>query len=77
VRPGGIVIVDQVCGYGTCSPLTRTDIQSASNLRNVFAARVPLRSLVCTDVDISNLGDAAGTGQRRYNARLAVQLRPA
>lgn len=30
LRPGGILVIDQVCGYGICTPLTRTDIQNAS-----------------------------------------------
>lgn len=74
LRPGGIVIVDQICGYGACSPLTRTDIQRANNLLRLFAARCVVKTLVCNDIDVSNLGDSAGTGQKRYNARLAVRI---
>jgi hypothetical protein len=74
VRPEGIVIVDQICGYGACSPLTRTDIQHARNLLRIFAARAAVKALVCDDVDVSCIGDAAGTGARRFNARLAIQV---
>jgi hypothetical protein len=72
--PGGVVIVDQICGYGFCTPVTRTDIQSAANLKLLFERQASVRTLVCQDVDISGLGDAKETGERRYNARLAVQI---
>lgn len=72
--PGGTVVIDQVCAYGRCTPLGRTDIQSARNLRVLFNARTPTRTLVCQDVDITGIGDAAKTGARRLNARLALQI---
>lgn len=73
-QPGGIIIVDQICGYGTCTPLTRTDIQRAQNLLRVFRARARVQPLVCRDVDISNIGDAKGRGEKRANARLALRI---
>ena len=72
--PGGIVIVDQICGYGYCTPVTRTDIQSAANLRALFETRARTQSLVCSDVDISGIGDASKSGARRVNARLALRI---
>jgi SAM-dependent methyltransferase len=72
--PGGVVIVDQICGYGYCTPVTRTDIQSAANLRALFKARVRTQSLVCTDIDVSGVGDASASGARRLNARLAIRI---
>jgi SAM-dependent methyltransferase len=74
LRPGGIVVVDQICGYGHTNPLTRTDIQSAVNLARIFRRYGVVESLVCDDVDISGIGDAAETGEKRYNARLALRL---
>lgn len=74
VQPGGIIIVDQVCGYGACTPLTRTDIQSGRNLLRLFEARTRVKPLVCQDIDISNIGDAKASGERRVNARLAMQI---
>jgi hypothetical protein len=74
MAPGGTVVVDQICAYGHCTPLTRTDIQSAFNLRSVFNAQTRTRTLVCQDVDITGIGDAAKTGARRINARLALQI---
>ena len=76
VRPGGIVVVDQVCGYGSCSPVTRTDIQRARNFLRLFDARARTEPLVCEDVDISGVGDARAANARRFNARLAVRLNP-
>lgn len=72
--PGGIVIVDQICSYGYCTPVTRTDIQSAANLRLLFEARAQIESLVCTDIDVSGIGDASKSGERRVNARLALRI---
>lgn len=74
VEPGGVVVVDQICGYGACTPLTRTDIQRAGNLSRLFEARARCRRLVCHDVDVSGIGETKGTGARRYNARLALQI---
>jgi hypothetical protein len=73
-RDKGIVIVDQICGYHGCNPLGRTDIQSAGNLLRVFQARVHVDTLVKQDIDVTGLGDAAGSNARRNNARLALQL---
>jgi SAM-dependent methyltransferase len=74
MAPGGTVVVDQVCAYGRVTPLGRTDIQSAYNLRVLFDAKTRTRTLVCQDIDISALGDAKNTGARRINARLALQI---
>ena len=74
IAPSGVVVVDQVCAYGSCTPLTRTDIQSAHNLFALFQARTRTRALVCQDVDISGTGDPKETGERRVNARLALQI---
>jgi len=76
VSPGGIVVVDQICGYGRTNPLTRTDIQRAENLARIFERQGVVEFLVCKDVDISGIGDSAGTGEKRYNARLALRLGP-
>ena len=73
-RPGGIVVVDQICGYGATTPLTRTDIQQARNLARIFGRFATVQELVCMDVDISGIGDSAGTNETRYNARLALRL---
>jgi SAM-dependent methyltransferase len=72
--PGGVVIVDQICGYGYCTPITRTDIQSARNLKRLFERRARIETLACSDIDISGIGDAKETGERRYNARLAIKI---
>ena len=74
VSPGGIVVVDQICGYGHTSPLTRTDIQHAANFALVFERYGSVERLVCEDVDISGIGDSAGTSESRYNARLALRF---
>jgi ubiquinone/menaquinone biosynthesis C-methylase UbiE len=74
VEPGGIIVVDQICGYGSCNPLTRTDIQHAQNLLRLFETRARTQALVCQDVDVSGLGDAKASSAKRYNARLAVRL---
>jgi len=75
VRPGGIVVVDQVCGYGSTTPLTRTDIQKAANLARIFERYCKLERLVCRDIDISGLGDAKARNETRNNARLALRLK--
>ena len=75
MRPGGIVVVDQICGYGATTPLTRTDIQQARNLARIFSRYTTVRELVCEDVDISGIGDSADITETRYNARLALCLR--
>ena len=74
MEPGGIVIVDQICGYGACNPLTRTDIQHARNLLRLFEARARTHALVCQDVDVSGIGDAKEGSAKRYNARLAIRV---
>ena len=75
MQPGGIVVVDQICGYGATTPLTRTDIQQARNLARIFSRYTVVRELVCEDVDISGIGDSAGTNESRNNARLALRLK--
>ena len=74
VRPGGIVVIDQICGYGSTTPLTRTDIQRAENLARIFERYADVTRLVCEDVDISGIGDSAGTNETRFNARLALRM---
>ena len=76
VRPGGLVVVDQNCNYHGTTPLGRTDIQKAANLKRIFEASCTVESLVCYDIDISGIGDAQKTGETRNNARLALRLRP-
>jgi SAM-dependent methyltransferase len=72
--PGGLIVIDQICGYGRCSPLNRTDIQRAKNLLALFSARARVRPLVCYDVDVSGLGDAREPRESRRNARLAIRV---
>ena len=74
IEPGGVIVVDQICGYGRCSPLSRTDIQHAENLLRLFRARAQVDSLICCDVDVSGLGDARENNETRRNARLAIQV---
>ena len=74
IEPGGIVVVDQVCGYGRCNPLTRTDIQRSDNLLKLFQSRCKTKILVCQDIDISGIGDTEATDETRNNARLAFQI---
>ena len=74
MRPGGIVVIDQICGYGSTTPLTRTDIQQARNLARIFTRYAAVGELVCEDIDISGIGDSAGTNETRLNARLALRL---
>jgi SAM-dependent methyltransferase len=73
-EPGGLIVIDQICGYGRCSPLSRTDIQRAANLLRLFRARAQVTPLVCRDVDVSGLGDARENNETRRNARLAIQV---
>jgi hypothetical protein len=73
-RPGGIVIVDQICGYGECSPLTRTDIQKSENLLRLFCSRGPIKVLVQSDIDLTKAKGAIIRDRARNNARLAVRL---
>lgn len=73
-RPGGIVIVDQICGYGDCSPLTRTDIQKSENLLRLFRSRSPIEVLVQSDVDLTKAKGAILRDRARNNARLAIRL---
>lgn len=73
-RPGGIVIVDQICGYGDCSPLTRTDIQKSENLLRIFRSRTPLDVLVQSDIDLIKAKGAILRDRARNNARLAIRL---
>lgn len=74
IEPGGIVAIDQICGYCKCNPLTRTDIQRAKNLLRLFQARCKTNILVLQDIDISGIGDSQGTDETRNNARLAFQV---
>ncbi len=74
IEPRGLIVIDQVCGYGRCSPLSRTDIQRAANLLRLFQSRARVEPVVCCDVDISGLGDASENNETRRNARLAVQV---
>jgi hypothetical protein len=71
---GGLIVIDQICGYGRCSPLSRTDIQRAENLLRLFCARAQVQPLICYDVDVSGLGDARANNETRRNARLAIQV---
>jgi SAM-dependent methyltransferase len=74
VESRGLIVIDQICGYGRCSPLSRTDIQHATNLLRVFQARASVLPLVCYDIDISGVGDARERNETRRIARLAMQL---
>jgi hypothetical protein len=73
-RPGATIVIDQICAYGVCSPLNRTDIQSAQNLLRLFEAYGQVKPLVCDDVDVSGLGDARERNELRRNARLAITV---
>jgi hypothetical protein len=77
VEDRGLIVVDQICGYGRCSPLSRTDIQKASNLLMLFKARAHVEPLVCYDIDVSGIGDARDTNETRRNARLAIRVHAA
>jgi len=76
-RRNGIIAVDQVCDYGWTSSLGRTDIQRAQNLLKVFRSQAACKSLVCTDVDITGIGDVAQTSGSSNNARLAIKVKKA
>lgn len=73
-KPGGIVIIDQICGYGDCSPLTRTDIQKSENLLRLFRSRSPIKVLVQSDIDLLKAKGAILRDRARNNARLAIRL---
>lgn len=73
-RPGGIVIVDQICGYGDCSPLTRTDIQKSENMLRLFRSRSPIKVLVQSDIDLTKAKGAILRDRARNSARLAIRL---
>ncbi len=73
-RHNGIIVVDQVCDYGSTSTLGRTDIQRAENLLRIFQARTGLKKLVCQDVDIQGVGDVKQTNGSKNNARLAIKV---
>lgn len=75
-RPGGIVIIDQICGYGDCSPLTRTDIQKSENLLRLFRDKSSVRVLVQSDIDLLKRKGAVTRirDRSRNNARLALQM---
>ena len=74
VRSRGIIVVDQICGYGDCTPLTRTDIQKSENLLRLFKARAKVRTLVQSDVDLKALRGAITGDRASTNARLAIQV---
>lgn len=74
IRSGGIIVVDQICGYGDCTPLTRTDIQKSENLLRLFRARGKVRALVQSDVDLKSLRLATMGDRANNNARLAIQV---
>jgi hypothetical protein len=73
IRPGGIIIVDQICGYGDCSPLTRTDIQSSENLLRIFRTRGAVDVLVQLDFDLDKVKTVPGRDRAKRNVRLAVR----
>jgi hypothetical protein len=74
LSPGGIIIVDQICGYGDCTPLTRTDIQKSENLLRLFRARAKVRALVQDDINLRSLHRAPVNDRANTNARLAIQV---
>ncbi|MGJ4932290.1 class I SAM-dependent methyltransferase [Bradyrhizobium sp. HKCCYLS2038] len=75
LRPGGLVVIDQISGYGDCSPLTRTDIQRAENLVRVFKALSPQPLNVLVQEDIA-LTETPGrpVDRARFNSRIALQV---
>lgn len=75
-RPGGIIIVDQICNYGDCTPLTRTDILKSDNLLRLFRARSSVQVLVQADIDLTKAKGAILRDRSRNNARLAILLPP-
>ena len=72
IRSGGIIVVDQICGYGDCTPLTRTDIQKSENLLRLFKARGKVHTLVQSDVDLKSLRRATISDRANNNAKLAI-----
>jgi hypothetical protein len=75
IEPQGLIVIDQICGYGgRCSPLSRTDIQRAHNLLRLFQARAQVIPLVCSDINVSGMGDARERNETRNNARLALRV---
>lgn len=72
LRPGGILIVDQIAGYGDCSPLTRTDIQSAENLVRLIAVKCRRKPeiLVKKDIVLTNTKN----DRAKINSRVAVRI---
>ena len=75
LRPGGIVVIDQIAGYGDCSPLTRTDIQRAENLARVFQANASekLSIFVQKDIALDSIGGPRND-RAKFNSRLAFRL---
>ncbi len=73
-RPGGIIIVDQICNYGDCTPLTRTDILKSANLLRMFRARSPVQVLVQADIDLTAIKGLVLGDSSRNSARLAIRL---
>ncbi len=75
ICPGGIVVVDQICGYGDCTPLTRTDIQKSENFLRLFRARSPVQVLVQQDIGLlTKAHNSRVLDRSRNNARLAIRL---
>jgi SAM-dependent methyltransferase len=71
-RPGGIIVTDDDTGFGFTTPLTRTDVQKASNLARVFLAQTVAQILICQDTPLKpNPGQKAVATS---NARLAVRV---
>jgi hypothetical protein len=73
-RPGGIIIIDQICNYGDCTPLTRTDIVKSENLLRLFRVRSPVQVLVQADIDLTKIRGAVLGDHSRNNARLAIRI---
>jgi ubiquinone/menaquinone biosynthesis C-methylase UbiE len=74
VRPGGYVFVDQVCGQSACTPLTRTNIQKASNLLRLFNAWTGTkRILINKDISLTSLPKEV-RGDASNHSLLAIQL---
>jgi SAM-dependent methyltransferase len=71
-RPGGIIMTDDDTGFGFTTPLTRTDVQKASNLARIFVHKTVSQVLICQDNPLK-----PNPGQRAVatsNARLAVRV---
>jgi len=75
IKPGGIIVIDQICGFGDCSPLTRTDIQKSQNLLRLFQARANIKVLSQADVNLRRLKGVVVGDHSTNNARLAIQVR--